>query len=88
MQVKLFYKTSTPETSEDELKPLAEELRQFGADVEIIDADTAEGAAQQELYDITQVPSVVITGPDGSLVSEWKGRIPPAGDIRYWLGSS
>lgn len=85
MQVKLFYKTSSPESRFDDLESLATELKEFG-EVELIDVDSPEGSAQQEIYDITTDPTVIVVGPDGSIVNGWKGMIPPASEVRYWLG--
>lgn len=85
MQAKLFYKTSSPESHLDELTALADELKEF-ADVELIDVDSPSGTSQQELYDVASLPAVVVAGPDGSMVNEWKGMIPPAAEVRYWIG--
>jgi hypothetical protein len=86
MQIKLFYKSSSPEDVSEKIKPLEEELKSSGSEAELIDVDTPKGAMQQELYDVTNFPAAVVTGPDGSLISEWKGFLPPASELRYWLG--
>ena len=87
MQVKLFFKSSSPESREDELRTLAAELDSFGAQAEIIDVDTADGADQQQLYDVTQPPTVIVLDPTGSPLRSWPGYVPPATEVRHELGS-
>ena len=52
--------------------------------VHLVDADSREGIAICELYDVLQRPSVVVTDDDGKEIQSWHGQIPAVPDVRFW----
>src|SRR4051794_33771805 len=63
-------------------------IRFKGKLIEKISLETREGADLATLYDITQYPAILITGPDGSLQRAWQGLpLPLMDDVDSHLQS-
>lgn len=55
-------------------------------EIEVIDADTNEGTAMADLYDIMQNPTVLAIREDGQLVKSWSGvPLPLVNDVAGYL---
>jgi hypothetical protein len=55
-------------------------------DVEALDADSPQGIALADLYDIVQYPTVLALRDDGQLVKSWSGTpMPLINDVDGYL---
>ena len=77
----------TSEDSEEmrNAKDLGASLEGAGYEVAYHDAEEADTAALQELYDIYSYPSFVVTQDDGTIIERWRGRVPLESDIKMFL---
>jgi hypothetical protein len=78
----LLYTKGSPE--QRDVEHLATELAGLQVDTKLVEADSAEGVALNEVYDVPQRPSVVLTTDDGTLINRWLGQIPPADEVSYY----
>lgn len=85
MEVKLFTKSSDDEVR-IQVRRVVRELRSERVEPHLIDVDTPDGAAVQELYGVVSYPTIVVTTDDGREVAAWHGSVPAVTDIRYALG--
>lgn len=54
--------------------------------IEVVDADSNEGTAMADLYDIMQNPTVLAIREDGQLVKSWSGvPLPLVNDVAGYL---
>ncbi len=48
-----------------------------GEKIQLIDADTPEGASLVQLYDLPVQPTLIVIRDDGQLMTHWKGETFP-----------
>jgi len=77
----LFTKDSPQER---EIEYLNKRLEQLQVTTKVLEADSVEGSALTENYDLPQRPAVIVTRDDGSFVQGWQGELPTAEDISYF----
>lgn len=58
-------------------------LNELQVDSELIEADSPEGVAVTELYDLLNRPAVVLVRLDGVQVERWQGELPRPEDVSY-----
>lgn len=76
MNLRLFYTRNTP--ADQDIDYLKRRLAELKIEPELIDADSRDGAALCELYDLTQRPALLLTDHDGRPIQTWQGTLPPA----------
>ncbi|HSX48302.1 MAG TPA: hypothetical protein VLF41_02260 [Candidatus Nanoarchaeia archaeon] len=81
MIAKILYNKETE--SQNLAESFAKSLEELKVPNELIDADTRDGAALAELYDLLSRPSVVLLRDDGSVIERWQHALPLATDISY-----
>jgi hypothetical protein len=79
MNLRLFYTRNTP--ADRDIDYLRRHLTDLEIETELVDADSREGAALCELYDLTQRPALLLTNADGRVIHQWQGTLPPAADV-------
>lgn len=79
MNLRLFYTRNTP--ADTDIDYLRRRLADLKIEPELVDADSRDGAALCELYDITQRPSLLLTDSDGRVVQQWQGTPLPPADV-------
>lgn len=79
METKILYKKNTP--ADRDIEWLTRKLDEVHAPYRLIDADSREGAALTELYDMLDRPAVIVTRSDGSMVASWQGALPPVQEV-------
>lgn len=88
MKVLILYKLKS-----EHARKVEEYVRDFNRNypkhsLEIIDADSLDGTAKAELYDIMSYPAVVAIADDGSPLKTWQGEaLPLMGEIAFYSGS-
>lgn len=60
---------------------LEKQLEKNGFKFKNLDADSVEGISFNQLYDLVDFPSVVITRDDGQLVQRWQTNLPTYNDL-------
>lgn len=83
MRAYLFY--SVNDHTQEDIERLASELETRRVEVVQVDADSRDGSALVELYDVTRRPAVVVARDDGGMVHRWLGMLPNAGDLSYYV---
>lgn len=75
MQVTLLYTANTPADRQIDYlcRKLEEEER---IEVKLLDADSRDGIALAELYEVMQRPAVLVTDGDGKLAAKWQAELP------------
>ncbi len=63
-------------------------LQRRNLSIELVDADTRDGAAKMQTYGIMQYPTVLATRDDGQLLKMWEGIIPTIADVEFYARSS
>lgn len=58
-----------------------------GQQIDILDAEGAQGSDLARLYDVTSYPAVVVTTDDGSFQHAWQGELPLPDDIESYVRS-
>ena len=81
MTAQIFYTKGSP--SEGEATEFAGRLSKLRVNYRLVDADSGEGAALSELYDLTGRPAVVLTADDGGMIERWQNDWPLPADISY-----
>jgi hypothetical protein len=81
MKAYLLYKQNSPQ--EREVTRFGEQLKRLQVDVELLEADSREGQAVAQLYDLTGRPAVVLASIDGAMVERWQNTLPLADDVSY-----
>ncbi len=51
--------------------------RRTGGDIEVVDPDSRDGVSFCKAYDITNYPTIIALGPDGSPYHVWSGDMLP-----------
>jgi hypothetical protein len=86
MKLSIFYTKDTP--SDRDIDYLCRRLEERRISFEKVDADSREGSAQSEIYDIMRRPSVLLTDSSGGTVQKWDGELPRLEDITpYFTGA-
>ena len=85
MKIQVIRGESSP--ADREINYLVKRLEAGGRRVELVDADSREGIALCELYDIVRRPSVMVTDSDGRVVQSWHGQLPTYEDVSFWASS-
>lgn len=68
---------------ERELARFVDRLEELRVDSKMVEADSREGIALSEEYDLVSRPSVALVRSDGSLIERWQGELPLVEDISY-----
>lgn len=59
--------------------------KQTGKTLEVINADSPEGAQLAQLYDATNFPAVLAVADDGSLLQSWQGgQLPRISEVSFY----
>lgn len=86
MNLYIFYTKDTP--ADRDIDYLCRRLEERRIPFEKIDADSREGSAKSELYDIMMRPSVLVTDSNGGVVQKWAGELPRLDDVTpYFAGA-
>lgn len=65
---------------------LADELAGLHIENKMVEADSREGIALTEVYDLTQRPAVIVATDEGTQIQSWQGaELPAADDISYFV---
>jgi len=75
MNLRLFYTRNS--SADSDIDYLRRRLADLRIEPELVDADSRDGAALCELYDLTQRPALLLTDQDGRAVQIWQGTLPP-----------
>jgi hypothetical protein len=86
MNLRLFYTRNTP--ADHDIDYLCRRLVSFQVTAELVDADSRDGSALCQLYDITQRPALLLTDPDGRTIQLWQGTLPPADVVSGYYRTS
>ena len=79
MKVTILYTQNTP--ADREIEYLMKRLASVRILADLVDADSKEGVAVAELYDVMARPAVVVTDSAGRLVQKWQSELPRAEDV-------
>jgi hypothetical protein len=79
MNARLLYTHNTP--ADRDIAELQRRLQKRGVELELIDADSREGSALSELYDLVGRPSVFVTTAEGQLIGKWQIDLPSPDDV-------
>ena len=79
MKVTILYTQNSP--ADREIEYLMKRLASVRILADLVDADSKEGVAVAELYDVMARPAVVVTDSDGRLVQKWQSELPRAEDV-------
>ncbi len=74
---------TTPGPNEREALRFVQDLDRLRVEAEIVEADSREGIAMRELYDVMATPAVVVAKDDGALVEMWQGSWPQLSEVSY-----
>lgn len=83
MKLLIFTQGDTPETRS--AKELGSLLEAEKYQVEYIDSESADAEQKAEIYDLYSYPSFVAVRDDGSELECWRGAVPIASDVKYFL---
>ena len=56
-----------------------------GVEVEFMDMETEEGAAEGDFFDVFHIPTVLLMEDGGGLVARWDGKAPTSQDLDSYL---
>lgn len=79
MQVSIFTRRDQP--GRHELDRFNNHLDRLRIHYHEVNADTADGIAKAELYDIVNFPTLLVTRIDGTIVRLWQGSLPTPEDV-------
>ncbi|HSH31439.1 MAG TPA: hypothetical protein VK963_02105 [Candidatus Saccharimonadales bacterium] len=68
---------------EREAGDMAERLAKLRVTAKLVEADSAEGIATCQLYDLTGRPAVVLARDDGTMVERWQNAWPTIAEVSY-----
>lgn len=85
MKVQILYTPNTP--GDRDVAYLQRRLSEFRLANELVEADSREGIALGELYDLMARPSVVVTDDSGGLIKDWQGTLPSAEEVSGAYGA-
>lgn len=69
---------------ERDVSRFVDRLNTFRVDSKVVDADSPEGVALTENYDLASRPAVVLTSSDGVAIERWSnGELPLPEDVSY-----
>jgi hypothetical protein len=81
MVANVLYRKNSP--MEREAVEFAKRLERLRVEVKLVEADSVEGSALTELYDVPGRPSVVLTTLDGTMVERWQHQWPVPSEVSY-----
>lgn len=81
MIAKILYNKNSE--SQSPAENFAKSLDDLKVNNELVDADSRDGAALAELYDLLSRPAVILLRDDGSVVERWQHSLPLATDVSY-----
>ncbi|HEX7259626.1 MAG TPA: hypothetical protein VF272_01715 [Candidatus Saccharimonadia bacterium] len=79
MNLYILYTKDTP--ADRDISYLQRRLDERRISWKAIDADSRDGAAKTELYDIMRRPAVLVTDSSGGVMQKWEGELPRLEDI-------
>lgn len=79
MKAHILYTPNTP--ADREIEYLQRRLGEAGINSDLIDADSREGTAFAELYDLMGRPAVVVASDDGTLLQSWQTTLPSLEEV-------
>lgn len=89
MKLLVFYRTQSEFAT-----PVESFLRDLGSErdvsdkLEVIDPDSREGTTKAQIYDIMQLPALIVVDDFGSIVHSWIGEhLPMTDEVLGYLGS-
>lgn len=80
MKLTLLYKLNTP--ADRDIEYFKRKLEEIRVPLNLVDADSHEGAALTELYDAVDRPALILTDMDGRLHQIWQGQLPSISEIQ------
>lgn len=80
MNVTILYTANTP--ADRDIEYIKRKLTDERIEPRLLDADSREGIALTELYEVMQRPAILVTDRDGRLAQKWQGMLPPVQEIR------
>lgn len=80
MNITILYTLNTP--ADRDIDYLKRKLADERIEPRLLNADSREGIALAELYEVVQRPAVLVTDRDGRLAQKWQGMIPPVQEVR------
>ncbi len=80
MKLTLLYKLNTP--ADRDIEYFKRKLDEIRIPLNLVDADSQEGAALTELYDAVDRPALILTDIDGRLQQIWQKDLPPISEIQ------
>lgn len=85
MKLRIFIQGDAPEMRD--AKDLADRVKDsVDVDIETLDIEDREGKEVAEVYDITSVPSFLVTTDDGAFINSWIGRVPAEFELKGAIG--
>ncbi|MDO8507973.1 MAG: hypothetical protein Q7S53_05425 [bacterium] len=87
MKLRIFIQGDAPEMRD--AKDLADRVKDSvvdNVDIETLDIEDREGKEVAEVYDITTVPSFLVTTDDGVFINSWVGKIPAEFELKGAIG--
>ncbi len=85
MNLYILYTKNTP--ADHEISYLQSRLEQYRIPFELLDADSREGIAKSELYNVMDRPGVLIIDSTGGLLQKWQGDLPRVEDISPYFAA-
>lgn len=85
MVLKILYKKDSPQ--EREANDFARELEKHEVKANLIEADSLEGVAVTQLYDLPARPAILVTRDDGELMAQWQHTWPLIAEVSYYFHS-
>ena len=81
MKIRIFIRGDAPEMRDaQELSMRIKESSDI--EIETLDIEDREGKEVAEVYDITAVPSFLVTTDDGVVINSWVGKVPAEFEIK------
>lgn len=81
MVANILYTKDSP--MERDIAYFIRRLKQLQVDSKMIEADSPEGVAMAENYDLLGRPAVILAGLDGTPIQHWEGELPQPEDVSY-----
>lgn len=81
MKLRIFISGDAPEMRE--AQELVDRVKESSdIETEILDIGDREGKEIAEVYDITAVPSFLLTTDDGVVINSWVGKVPAEFELK------
>ncbi len=85
MNLSILYTKDTP--ADRDIAYLRRRLEEYRIDAELLDADSRDGSARGQLYDVMSRPAVLLTDSTGVLLHKWEGSLPRVEDISPYFAA-